>query len=127
MAGASACPSYSTGGLLHGPACGRSGSVAPGREHTTDFLTNPDKLFNSAMGWAREQMRKFASSDWGKLTTEIPIGMLKSLKNSIFGGDGSGTSASGGVGRALMWARSQAGKPYQWAALGIRPSTAPAS
>ncbi|MET8192063.1 NlpC/P60 family protein [Streptomyces sp. NPDC005246] len=63
-------------------------------------------------------MRVFASSKWGQLTTEIPVALLKSLKNSIFGGDGSGTAATGGVGRALMWARSKAGMPYQWGGAG---------
>ncbi|MEV0490234.1 NlpC/P60 family protein [Streptomyces atratus] len=47
-----------------------------------------------------------------------PVALLKSLKNSIFGGDGSGTTATGGLGRALTWARSQAGKPYQWGGAG---------
>jgi hypothetical protein len=114
-------PAFADGGIfgsILGGLKSAGGAVVSGAKSTADFLTNPDKLFNSAMGWAREQMRKFASSDWGKLTTEIPIGMLKSLKNSIFGGDGSGTSASGGVGRALMWARSKAGMPYQWGGAG---------
>ncbi|MGW3692189.1 hypothetical protein [Streptomyces sp. NPDC005125] len=114
-------PAFADGGIfgsILGGLKSAGGAVVSGAKSTADFLTNPDKLFNSAMGWAREQMRKFASSDWGKMTTEIPIGLLKSLKSSIFGGDGSGTSATGGVGRALMWARSKAGFPYQWGGAG---------
>ncbi|MEW2488782.1 hypothetical protein [Streptomyces sp. NPDC048411] len=118
---ANGMPAFKDGGIfgsIWGGLKSAGGAVVNGAKDTAEFLTNPDKVFNSAMGWAREQMRQFASSDWGKLTTEIPIGLLKSLKNSIFGGDGSGTTATGGVGRALMWARSQAGKPYQWGGAG---------
>ncbi|MEV0490235.1 hypothetical protein [Streptomyces atratus] len=31
-----------------------------------------DKVSNAATSWAKEQMRDFASSKWGRLTTEIP-------------------------------------------------------
>ncbi|MFE1363177.1 hypothetical protein ACFW84_02895 [Streptomyces anulatus] len=114
-------PAFADGGIvdkLWGGVKSVGSSVAGGIKGAAEFLTNPDKVFNAATGWAKEQMKQFASSRWGQMVTKIPIGLLKSLKNSIFGGDGSGTSATGSVGKALMWARSKDGMPYQWGGAG---------
>ncbi|WP_406326679.1 hypothetical protein OG784_27390 [Streptomyces sp. NBC_01617] len=118
---ANGMPAFKDGGIfgsIWGGLKSAGGAVVDGAKSTADLLTNPDKVFNAATSWAKAQMRSFASSKWGQLTTEIPVALLKSLKNSIFGGDGSGTAATGGVGRALMWARSKAGFPYQWGGAG---------
>ncbi|MFH8358683.1 hypothetical protein ACH4FV_03760 [Streptomyces anulatus] len=114
-------PAFADGGIvdkLWGGVKSVGSSVAGGIKGAAEFLTNPDKVFNAATGWAKEQMKQFASSRWGQMVTKIPVGLLKSLKNSIFGGDGSGTSATGSVGKALMWARSKDGLPYQWGGAG---------
>ncbi|MFJ9110472.1 hypothetical protein [Streptomyces sp. NPDC102283] len=114
-------PAFADGGIvdkLWGGVKSVGSSIAGGIKGTAEFLTNPDKVFNAATGWAKEQMREFASSRWGQIVTKIPVAMLKSLKNSLFGGDGSGTSATGSVGKALMWARSKDGLPYQWGGAG---------
>ncbi|MFD8941277.1 hypothetical protein ACFV00_04605 [Streptomyces californicus] len=118
---ANGMPAFADGGIvdkLWGGMKSVGSSIASGVKGTADFLTNPDKVFNAATGWAKEQMREFASSRWGQMVTKIPIAMLKSLKNAIFGGDGSGTSATGSVGKALMWARTKHGMPYQWGGAG---------
>ncbi|MEU8678175.1 hypothetical protein [Streptomyces sp. NPDC048560] len=111
-------PAFADGGIvgsIWGGLKSAGSSVANGIKDTADFLTNPEKVFNAATGWAKSQMKQFASSKWGQMVTEIPIGLLKSLKDSIFGGgDGTGTAATGSVGRALSFARAQDGKPYQW-------------
>ncbi|MFY0513524.1 hypothetical protein ACOMD4_24515 [Streptomyces anulatus] len=114
-------PAFADGGIvdkLWGGVKSVGSSVAGGIKGAAEFLTNPDKVFNAATGWAKEQMKQFASSRWGQMVTKIPVGLLKSLKNSIFGGDGSDTSATGSVGKALMWARSKDGLPYQWGGAG---------
>ncbi|XMN06362.1 hypothetical protein ACK8N7_10160 [Streptomyces griseobrunneus] len=110
-------PAFADGGIVD-KLWGGVKSVGSSIMGTAEFLTNPDKVFNAATGWAKEQMKEFASSRWGQMATKIPVALLKSLKNSLFGGDGNGTSATGSVGNALMWARSQAGKPYQWGGAG---------
>ncbi|MFJ7523334.1 hypothetical protein ACIQ1S_00195 [Streptomyces griseus] len=114
-------PAFAEGGIVDkiwGGVKSVGSSIANGVKGTADFLMNPDKVFKTATGWAKEQMREFASSRWGQMATQIPVAMLKSLKNAIFGGDGSGTSATGSVGKALMWARTKDGMPYQWGGAG---------
>jgi hypothetical protein len=116
-------PAFSLGGVVDdiwGGLKKAGGTIADGVSGAADFITNPDKVFNSASKWIQSVMHQFATSKWGQMATDIPVGMLKSLKNSIFGGsDGTPTGpATGGVGRALLWARTQAGKPYQWGGAG---------
>jgi hypothetical protein len=91
-----------------------AGSVISGAENAAEFLTNPDKVFEVAGNWIRAQMHGFASSQWGQTVTKIPLSMLHNLKDSIFGGGGDGGGGSASVMRALAWARTQVGKPYQW-------------
>ncbi|MBQ1163822.1 hypothetical protein KBZ21_38130, partial [Streptomyces sp. A73] len=54
---------------------------------------------------------------WGSLAKALPTGILNEALSAI---QGSETSELGGEGvaRALKWARSQAGKPYQWGGAG---------
>lgn len=112
-------PAFNTGGIvgdIWGALKNAGSFVADGAKGAADFITNPDKVFDAASGWIKAQMQQFASSDWGKTVTKIPIAMLKNMKDSLFGG--SGGNATEGVGRSLMWAKTQAGKPYQWGGAG---------
>ncbi|WP_344568853.1 transglycosylase SLT domain-containing protein [Streptomyces axinellae] len=54
---------------------------------------------------------------WGSLAKAVPTGLLNEVLSTI---KGSETSQLGGEGvsRALKWARTQAGKPYQWGGAG---------
>ncbi|WP_405766693.1 hypothetical protein OG539_16390 [Actinacidiphila glaucinigra] len=125
---ANGTPAFSLGGIAGSIWDGiksTGSAVAGGISTAADFLTNPDKVFAGATKWVRSAMREFASSKWGQMVTDIPVSMLRNLKNSIFGGGGGSSDLIGnignavaGVGQALLWARTQAGKPYQWGGAG---------
>ncbi|MFF1919704.1 hypothetical protein ACFVW8_03895 [Streptomyces sp. NPDC058221] len=118
---ANGTPAFANGGVvgnLWGGIKNVGNTIKNGVVDAAEFLTNPDKVFEKASSWVKDSMKQFANSKWGETVTKIPIAFIKQMANSIlgFGGeDGSGVAASGGVGRALAWAKSQAGLPYQWA------------
>ncbi|MFJ4845116.1 hypothetical protein [Streptomyces sp. NPDC088733] len=123
---AAGTPAFSLGGVVGSIWDGikSTGSdIKSGITGTADLLTNPDKVFNGASKWVRDAMHQFASSGWGRLVTDIPVSMIRSLKDALFGGGDSNVlgnlgSAAAGVGRALLWAKTQIGKPYQWGGAG---------
>ncbi|GGY88578.1 hypothetical protein CP967_31135 [Streptomyces nitrosporeus] len=111
-------PAFASGGIvgdIWGALKSVGGSVVDGIKDTTGLLLNPDKVFSEAGEWATAMMSPFTSSAWGTAVSKLPVKMLKSLGNSIFGGDG---TAKGSVGKALAWAKTQDPKPYVWGGTG---------
>ncbi|MFE9828494.1 hypothetical protein ACFYPK_07490 [Streptomyces halstedii] len=109
-------PHFANGGIvgdIWGAVKGVGSAVKNTVTDTADLLMDPGKLFGAATTWAKSQMSAFTDSRWGRAAIEIPVRLLKSLKGSLFGDD-TGTTATGGVGKALMFAKMQAGKAYQW-------------
>ncbi|MFJ2417264.1 hypothetical protein [Streptomyces brevispora] len=117
---ANGTPAFADGGIVGNLWNGiknTGNKIKNGVVDAAEFLTNPDAVFEKASKWVRDSMKQFANSKWGETVTKIPIAFIKQMANSILGmggEDGSGVAASGGVGRALAFAKSQAGKPYQW-------------
>ncbi|OMI41564.1 hypothetical protein [Streptomyces sparsogenes] len=77
-------------------------------------VTNPAKIFNAAKDWVLSKVKGFADNQWARAMAKMPISMLKNLKDKVVGWFKSNGNVEGNVLRALTWARTQAGKPYQW-------------
>src|SRR5690606_7075561 len=67
-----------------------------------DFLANPGKLWDKAVGFVRDQIEQIGSSKYAQMIGKVPLKMLSSLKDKIVtaaksfvgaGGGGSGTWA----------------------------------
>lgn len=117
---------FDSGGIFGGvinKVKGVGGSILGGIKTAADLVTDPAKVWESATGFIREQIRGIASGKWGDLIGHIPLALMGILKKkalsliNIFG-SGSGGPAAKGVAGALDWAKSQAGKPYQWGGAG---------
>jgi hypothetical protein len=77
-----------------------------------DYL-NPGKIFQSAKGVFTDAMAPILTNPWAKSVAQMPLTMLTDMKNAVtglfsFGGGGANVAAG------LSWAKTQAGKPYQW-------------
>jgi hypothetical protein len=114
-------PRYADGGVvdwLSGKAQQIGSAVMTG----IDFMSNPGKGWDLATKVLREKIgEKLTGSQWAQALSQLPLAMLRGLKAKIVTAAedliGGGT-ASGSVAAAAGFARSQAGKPYQWGGAG---------
>lgn len=111
---------FAEGGLvdwLSGAAKKIGGAVLTG----LDFLSSPGKAWDTATQFVRDKLSGLKGSEWARAIAQFPIKMLKGLKDHIVkaaSGVFGGGSAKGSVRTALAFAKSQAGKPYQWGGVG---------
>lgn len=99
------------------------GTVLGGIKTAADLVTDPGKVWSASTGFIKDQIRAIASSRWGELVSRIPLALMTNLKDKLIGsivkfGESSGGPAAPGVARALAWARTQVGLPYQWGGAG---------
>ncbi|GAA1064675.1 hypothetical protein [Streptomyces asiaticus] len=83
-----------------------------------DAVTNPGKIFNAAKDWALSKMKGLTDSKWATSIAKIPISLLTKLKDKVMSWFSANGDADGRVKNALAWAKTQAGKPYQWGGAG---------
>lgn len=118
--GGAVIPRFAEGGIvdwLSGAAKKIGSAVLTGAE----FLTSPGKAWDKATEFIRDKLKGLSGNKWVQAISQFPIKMLKALKDKVLGaaqGMLGGGSAKGSVGAALSFARSQAGKPYQWGGAG---------
>jgi hypothetical protein len=117
---------FDSGGIFGGVinrVKGIGGGILGGIRTAADLVTNPAKVWDSATGFIKEQIRGIAAGKWGDLIGHIPLALMNILRKkalsliNIFGSS-SGGPAAPGVAGALEWAKSQSGKPYQWGGAG---------
>ncbi|MFD0721301.1 phage tail tape measure protein [Streptomyces globosus] len=119
--GAVGVPRFAEGGVvdwLTGAARKIGGAIMTGIE----FVSSPGKAWDTATQYLRDQIRSgLSGSQWAQALSQFPLKMLRDLKDKVVSGvEGliGGGSASGNVAAAMAFARSQAGKPYQWGGAG---------
>ncbi|WP_053692179.1 phage tail tape measure protein [Streptomyces sp. WM6372] len=118
--GAVGIPRYADGGVvdwLSGKARQIGGALMDGIE----FMTSPSKAWDVATQFIRDQIgSNLTGSQWAQALSQFPIKMLQALKDKVVAAAEGliGGSASGSVAAAMGFARSQAGKPYQWGGAG---------
>lgn len=83
-----------------------------------DAVTNPGKIFNAAKDWALSKMKGLTDSKWATSIAKLPISLLTKLKDKVMSWFSANGDADGRVKNALAWAKTQAGKPYQWGGAG---------
>ena len=108
------------GSALAGGARSIAGSVSKGLSKLKDAaLGGVYKAASMAAKPIRSLINQIpgGTKGWGSLAKAVPTGLLNEVLSTI---KGSETSQLGGEGvsRALKWARTQAGKPYQWGGAG---------
>lgn len=119
--GAVGIPRFADGGIvdwLSGKAQKIGGAVLS----AFDFVSNPGKAWEAATKGLRDKIgENLTGNQWAQALSQLPMRMLKGLKDKLISGvegligDG---NASGSVAAAMGFARSQAGKPYQWGGAG---------
>ncbi|MFD5676107.1 phage tail tape measure protein [Streptomyces sp. NPDC127040] len=118
--GAVGIPRFAEGGVvdwLSGKAKQIGGALMDGVE----FMTSPSKAWDVATKFIRDQVSSSLSgSQWAQALSQFPIKMLGDLKAKVVAAAEGiiGGNASGSVAAAMGFARSQAGKPYQWGGAG---------
>lgn len=119
--GAVGVPRFAEGGVvdwLTGAARKIGGAIMTGIE----FVSSPGKAWDTATGFLRDQIRSgLSGSQWAQALSQFPLKMLRDLKDKVVSATESligGGSASGNVAAAMAFAKSQAGKPYQWGGAG---------
>jgi hypothetical protein len=118
--GAVGLPRFADGGVvdwLSGKARQIGGAVMDGIE----FMTSPSKAWDAATQFIKDKVKEgLSASTWAQALSQFPIKMLKALKDKVVAAAENiiGGSASGSVAAAMGFARSQAGKPYQWGGAG---------
>ncbi|MEU4967772.1 aggregation-promoting factor C-terminal-like domain-containing protein [Streptomyces smyrnaeus] len=108
------------GSTLAGGARSVVGSVSKGLSKLKDAaLGGVYKAASAAAKPIRSLINKVpgGTKGWGSLAKALPTGILNEALSAIKGSETS-TMGGEGVARALKWARSQAGKPYQWGGAG---------
>lgn len=119
--GAVGIPRFADGGVvdwLSGKAQQLGGAVMT----AFDFMANPGKGWEAATKGLRDKIgENLTGNQWAQALSQLPMKMLEGLKNKVVKAAedliGGGT-ASGSVAAAMGFARSQAGKPYQWGGAG---------
>ncbi|MFI5670466.1 hypothetical protein [Streptomyces sp. NPDC051704] len=119
--GAVGIPRFADGGVvdwLSGKAQQLGGAVMT----AFDFMSNPGKGWDVATRALRDKIgERLTGNQWAQALSQLPLAMLQGLKTKIIKATedliGGGT-ASGSVAAAMGFARSQAGKPYQWGGAG---------
>jgi hypothetical protein len=84
-----------------------------------DIFLHPTSIWSKLSAPLRKLIDQVGNFPFAKQVGSIPTKMLTGLGTKITDFvTGGGGGASGSVGAALAWARSQAGKPYQWGGVG---------
>ncbi|MFP8944694.1 peptidoglycan DD-metalloendopeptidase family protein [Streptomyces fenghuangensis] len=84
-------PGFADGGIvdwISDKARKVGGAVMSG----VDFLANPSKLWDKAVGFIKDKIRDIGSSGWAKMLAKLPSRMLSALKERVLG---AATAASG--------------------------------
>lgn len=119
--GAVGIPRFADGGVvdwLSGAAQKIGGAVMT----AFDFMSNPGKAWEAATKGLRDKIgENLTGNQWAQALSQLPAKMLEGLKNKVVSAAESligGGTATGSVAAAMGFARSQAGKPYQWGGAG---------
>lgn len=119
--GAVSIPRFAEGGIVDWLS-GKAQQVGSAVMSAFDIVSNPGKAWESATQGLRKKINeKLTGNQWAQALSQLPVRMLKGLKDKVISGVESligGGSASGSVAAAMGFARSQAGKPYQWGGAG---------
>ncbi|BDM70607.1 hypothetical protein HEK616_40940 [Streptomyces nigrescens] len=99
-------PAFATGGIV---------GLA---KKTWDYANNPNGIFDDMKSAASTLVGGLTQNPWVKNIGRIPGVALDNLLTKALSWLGLGGGGVEGVGRALKWAMSQAGKPYQWGGAG---------
>ncbi|MFJ8016248.1 hypothetical protein [Streptomyces sp. NPDC096339] len=87
-----------------------------------DFMSNPGKGWDLATKVLRDKIsEKLTGNQFAQALSQLPLTLLRKLKDKVISAAESligGGTASGSVAAAMGFARSQAGKPYQWGGAG---------
>ncbi len=110
-------PAFADGGVV-GWVKNRVKDVGGWFEKGWDVITNPGKVFDATKSWIRDKMKGFADNKWARTVAKMPISMLTKLKDKVMSWFTANGDADGRVKGALSWAKTQAGKPYQWGGAG---------
>ncbi|MEU7039837.1 hypothetical protein AB0A77_02110 [Streptomyces varsoviensis] len=112
-------PAFADGGIV-GWVKDKVGSAADWLSKGLDYVTDPGKVFDSARAWVVDKVRRISDNPWAKMAAKIPVAMLRDLKDEAISLLGFGDVGNYGanVGKALAWAKTQVGKPYQWGGAG---------
>jgi phage-related minor tail protein len=120
--GAVGIPRFADGGGVIDWLSGKARQIGGALMDGIEFMTSPGKAWDLATKFIRDQIgSNLSGSQWAQALSQFPIKMLRSLKDKVVSaaeGLIGGGSASGSVAAAMGFARSQAGKPYQWGGAG---------
>ncbi|MEU7726132.1 hypothetical protein AB0B78_12925 [Streptomyces sp. NPDC040724] len=119
--GAVGIPRFAEGGIVDWLS-GKAQKIGGALMTAFDFLSNPGKGWDTATQVLRDKIgENLTGNQWAQALSQLPMAMLKGLKTKVIKATeeliGGGT-ASGSVAAAMGFARSQAGKPYQWGGAG---------
>lgn len=114
-------PRFADGGIVDWLS-GKAQQVGSAVMSAFDVVSNPGKAWESATQGLRKKIgENLTGNQWAQALSQLPLRMLRGLKDKVVSGVESligGGSASGSVAAAMGFARSQAGKPYQWGGAG---------
>ncbi|MGW7107008.1 phage tail tape measure protein [Streptomyces xanthophaeus] len=116
-----AVPRFAEGGGVIDWLSGKARQIGGALMDGIEFMTSPGKAWDAATKFLRDQISSgLSGSQWAQALSQFPIKMLQDLKNKVVAAAENiiGGSASGSVAAAMGFARSQAGKPYQWGGAG---------
>ncbi|MFE9845768.1 phage tail tape measure protein [Streptomyces goshikiensis] len=119
--GAVGIPRFADGGGVIDWLSGKARQIGGALMDGIQFMTSPGKAWDLATRFIRDQIgSSLSGSEWAQALSQFPIKMLQSLKDKVVSAAEGliGGSASGSVAAAMGFARSQAGKPYQWGGAG---------
>jgi hypothetical protein len=119
--GAVGIPRFADGGFVDWLS-GKAQKIGSAFMTAFDFVSNPSKAWDTATQGLRDKIgENLTGTQWAQALSQLPLAMLRGLKaraisatEDLIGGG----SASGSVAAAMGFARSQAGKPYQWGGAG---------
>ncbi|MGW7327475.1 hypothetical protein ACWGIU_02370 [Streptomyces sp. NPDC054840] len=119
--GAVGLPRFADGGVVDWLS-GKAQQIGSAVMTAFDFMANPAKGWDTATQVLRDKIgENLTGNQWAQALSQLPLAMLKGLKTKVITATeeliGGGT-ASGSVAAAMGFARSQAGKPYQWGGAG---------
>ncbi|MGW6872918.1 phage tail tape measure protein [Streptomyces xanthophaeus] len=116
-----AVPRFAEGGGVIDWLSGKARQIGGALMDGIEFMTSPGKAWDAATKFLRDQISSgLSGSQWAQALSQFPIKMLQDLKAKVVAAAEGliGGSASGSVAAAMGFARSQAGKPYQWGGAG---------
>lgn len=121
FANGGAVPRFAEGGGVIDWLSGKARQIGGALMDGVEFMTSPGKAWDAATKFLRDQISSgLSGSQWAQALSQFPIKMLQDLKAKVVAAAENiiGGSASGSVAAAMGFARSQAGKPYQWGGAG---------